>query len=185
MPHIKLKENSLPGIIGLVDFRPDMGKYLYQMAQGILHGPSPIPSAFRELIATYVSNKNECEFCTKSHAATARILLGEDAHWVDEVIKDLFESSVNRKTRAMLNLAGQVAISGKHVRASDINWAKQEGMDDIEIHDTVLIAAAFCMYNRYVEGLGSSLPENDSFYEERAQLMAKGYNRVGSGEAVA
>ena len=182
MAHIQLKENPQPGIIGLVDFRPDMGKYLYQLAQGILHGESPILVAFRELIATYVSARNECEFCTKSHAATARLLLKEDAHWVDEVIKDLFESTVNKKTRAMLNLAGQVALGGKNVRKSDISWARMEGMDDVEIHDTVLIASAFCMYNRYVEGLNSPLPQNDSFYDERAQIMATGYKRVGSKE---
>jgi len=152
------------------------------MAQGVLHGESEIPVAFRELIATYVSKQNECEFCTKSHAATARLLLGTDAHWVDEVLKGLTASSVNQKIKAMLNLAGRVAISGKSVKNHDVIWARNEGMSDNEIHDTVLIAAAFCMYNRYVEGLGSDLPKDDSFYDERAKKMAEGYNRVGSKE---
>jgi hypothetical protein len=50
------------------------------------------------------------------------------------------------------------------------------GATDLEIHDTVLIAAAFCMYNRYVDGLATSAPRDPEFYiATGARLAEEGY----------
>jgi hypothetical protein len=53
---------------------------------------------------------------------------------------------------------------------------RAEGATDLEIHDTVLIAAAFCMFNRYVDGLGTSAPDDPAQYAASAQhLVRHGY----------
>jgi alkylhydroperoxidase family enzyme len=77
--------------------------------------------------------------------------------------------------KALLHIAGKVQISGRAVMAADIAAAREQGADDREIHDTVLIAAAFSMFNRYVDGLGSWTPTDPAVYEEMGRRMAKGY----------
>lgn len=174
MAHIKVEE-GIPGIRSLVLFRPETGKPLYDLAQVLLRGPSTLSEAERELIAAYVSYRNDCLFCMSSHAAASRCLYGEDKKLVDEVLQDMQRSHVSDKMKALLHIAGKVQILGKEVKPEDIAAAKALGADDREIHDTVLIAAAFCMFNRYVDGLASFTPTDASAYEEMGERMAKGY----------
>jgi uncharacterized peroxidase-related enzyme len=175
MAHIKVEE-GVPGIRSLVLFRPETGKPLYDLAQVLLRGPSQLKEAERELIATYVSHLNNCMFCMNSHAAAARCLYGDENNIVDEVLKDMRQSKVNSKMKALLTIAGKVQISGKEVTPADISLARALGADDSEIHDTVLIAAAFCMFNRYVDGLASFTPTDATAYKEMGKRMAeKGY----------
>lgn len=175
MAHIQVPEN-VPGIRSLVMFRPEMGQSLYHLAQTLLRGSSPLTEAERELIAAYVSHRNNCMFCRNSHAAASRCLYGDERMIVDEVLKDMEESSVSDKLKALLQIAGKVQISGKEVTTEDIDAAKDLGATDIEIHDTVLIAAAFSMFNRYVDGLASWTPTDPKAYEEMGiRLAENGY----------
>ena len=175
MAYIKTEE-GVPGIRSLVLFRPETGKPLYELAQVLLRGASPLSEAERELIAAYVSYKNNCMFCWSSHAAAARCLYGDEKNIVDEILKDRNEDHISDRMKALLNIAGKVGVSGKEVNDEDIDLARKHGADDRMIHDTVLIAAAFCMYNRYVDGLASFTPTDPETYEEMGMRMAiKGY----------
>ena len=175
MAHIKVEE-GVPGIRSLVLFRPETGKPLYDLAQVLLRGPSPLSEAERELIAAYVSHRNDCLFCWNSHAAAARCLYGDEENLVDDVLQDMKQSSVSDKMKALLNIAGKVQILGNKVTLEDIAAARILGADDREIHDTVLIAASFSMFNRYVDGLASFTPIDPVVYEEMGKRMAeKGY----------
>jgi len=174
MAYINVQE-GVPGIRSLVMFRPETGKYLYELAQVLLRGESPLTEAERELIATYVSYRNDCMFCMKSHAAATRCLYGAEANIVDEVLKDFQQAHVSDKMKALLNIAGKVQILGKEVTEEDIAAARALGANDREIHDTVLVAATFSMFNRYVDGLASFTPTNEKEYEEMGKRMAKGY----------
>ena len=169
-------EEGVPGIRSLVLFRPETGRHLYELAQVLLRGESPIPEADRELIAAYTSSKNNCKFCMMSHAAASRELYGDKREIVDCVIHDIDKAKISPKLRALLNIAAKVAVSGKNVLPKDIQAARDEGADDREIHDAVLIAAAFCMYNRYVDGLASFTPTDQALYDEMGvRLATKGY----------
>jgi len=174
MAYINVEE-GVPGIRSLVMFRPETGKHLYDLAQILLRGESPLTEAERELIAAYVSYRNNCMFCWSSHAAAARCLYGDEKNIVDEVLKDMQHSNVSDKMKALLNIAGKVQILGKEVKEEDINEARKCGADDRTLHDTVLIAAAFSMFNRYVDGLASLTPTDPAVYEEMGKRMAKGY----------
>lgn len=175
MAHIKVEE-GVPGIRSLVLFRPETGKPLYDLAQVLLRGPSPLSEAERELIAAYVSHLNDCMFCRNSHAAAARCLYGQEENIVDDVLEDMKQSSVSEKMRALLNIAGKVQVLGNKVTPEDIAVARLLGADDREIHDTVLIAASFSMFNRYVDGLASFTPTDPVVYEQMGKRMAKGYS---------
>lgn len=175
MAHIQVPE-GVPGIRSLVMFRPETGKPLYELAQVLLRGESPLSEAERELIAAYVSKRNDTMFCMMSHAAASRHLYGNDKNIVDEVLKDMQHSQVSDKMKALLNIAGKVQVLGKEVTEEDIAKARMQGADDREIHDTVLIAAAFSMFNRYVDGLASFTPTDPDEYAEMGKRMAeKGY----------
>jgi uncharacterized peroxidase-related enzyme len=175
MAHIKVEE-GVPGIRSLVLFRPETGKPLYELVQVLLRGPSPLTEAERELIAAYVSYRNDCVFCSNSHAVAARCLFGEEKNIVDDVLQDMKRSGINDKMKALLNIAGKVQVSGKEVTPGDVAAARALGADDREIHDTVLIAASFCMFNRYVDGLASFTPTDPVAYEEMGKRMVeKGY----------
>ena len=175
MAHINV-EVGVPGIRSLVLFRPETGKHLYELAQILLRGESPLTEAERELIAAYVSYRNDCMFCMNSHAAAARCLYGEERNIVDDVLADMHQSKVSAKMKSLLHIAGKVQILGKEVTPEDIAEARELGADDQEIHDTVLIAAAFSMFNRYVDGLASFTPTDPVIYEEMGKRMAeKGY----------
>lgn len=175
MAYINVPE-YVPGIRSLVMFRPETGKHLYDLAQVLLRGESPLMQAERELIATYVSHRNNCMFCMSSHAAAARCLYGDEATVVDEVLKDMRAAPISDKLKALLHIAGKVQILGKKVTEEDIAAARKEGAGDREIHDTVLIAASFSMFNRYVDGLASLTPTDPEVYAEMGQRMVeKGY----------
>ncbi|MEJ7587787.1 MAG: peroxidase-related enzyme [Ferruginibacter sp.] len=175
MAHIHIEAN-IPGIRSLVLFRPETGKPLYELAQVLLRGPSSLSEAERELVAAFVSSKNDCKFCMNSHAAAARYLFGEEKNIVDEVLENRKTAAVTEKMKALLNIAGKVQVSGREVCPADIESAKNAGADDREIHDTVLIAATFCMFNRYVDGLAVLTPTDPGIYEEMGKRMAKGYS---------
>lgn len=175
MAHINVPE-GVPGIRSLVMFRPETGKYLYDLAQELLRGESPLSQAERELIAAYVSKRNDCFFCMSSHAAAARCLYNDEEGIVDDVLNDMETADISGKMKALLNIAGKVQILGKEVSSEDIELAKDEGATDKELHDTVLIAAAFCMFNRYVDGLASLTPTDPEAYKEMGKRMVQGYN---------
>jgi uncharacterized peroxidase-related enzyme len=157
-------------------FRPETGKPLYELAQVLLRGESPLSPAERELIAAYVSSRNNTMFCMMSHAAASRSLYGDEKNIVDEVLQNVDGAPVSDKLKALLHIAGKVQILGKEVTEDDVAEARKYGAGDREIHDTVLIAAAFSMYNRYVDGLASWTPTDPEAYVEMGHRMAeKGY----------
>lgn len=178
MAHISLPDESLPGIVGLFAFRPETAAPLGLLADTLLRGESPLSSGERELIAAYVSHLNNCHFCHTSHAAAAMAHLECDLSLIDDIKQDFKEIAVSPKLRALLAIAAKVQKSGKEVTDNDIAAARAEEATDQEIHDTVLIAAAFCMFNRYVDGLGTWAPESHEAYREMGERMAfKGYVR--------
>jgi len=175
MAHIALPE-GMPGILGPMMFRPETAKPLNDLAEVLLRAPSTLTRGERELIAMYVSKLNSCHFCHTSHATFAALQL--DGGWdvVDAVIADPATAPVSPKLRALLAIAAKVQRSGREVTPADVTAARAEGATDVEIHDAVLIAAAFCMFNRYVDGLGTWAPaERADYAEVGAMIVEHGY----------
>ena len=178
MAHIQLPA-GLPGIVGLLAFSPDTAQPLLALAEVLLRGPNTLTSAEREMIAAHVSYRNHCDFCQLSHSAAAAAHLGGNHDLVDRVKIDPETTEVSSKLKALLNIAGKVQQGGKRVSAEDVAGARQQGATDKEIHDTVLIAAAFCMYNRYVDGLATPHSLEPADYREMGERMAhQGYGNA-------
>ena len=180
MPHIALPE-GLPGITGGFAFRPETAAPMRELAEILLRGPSSLSSGEREMIATFVSARNECNFCRDSHRAAAAHHLGGNYDLVDAVRDDHASAPISGKLRALLTIAGKVQQGGKQVMGEDVARARNEGATDVEIHDVILIAAAFCMYNRYVDGLATWTPADPDAYDRMGRSMAaQGYFRPKS-----
>jgi uncharacterized peroxidase-related enzyme len=178
MPHIALPE-GLPGIRGAMAFRPETARPLNDLVETLLHSPGTLSTGERELIATYVSHLNDCYYCQTIHGAIAAASLNDDEDLVKRVKADFQHADITEKLKALLIIAGKVQKGGKHVTAEDVEHARSLGATDLEIHDTVLISAAFCMYNRYVDGLGTWQPRDEAMYRERGKRVAReGYVTV-------
>jgi uncharacterized peroxidase-related enzyme len=183
MAHIKLPD-GLPGIVGPLTYRPETAKPLSELAEVLLRGPNTLTSAERELIASYVSFQNDCYFCHTSHGAAAAHHLNGNEQLVVDVKTDLDRADISDKLKALLLIAGKVQQGGKNVTSADVERARKEGATDLEIHDTVLIAAAFCMYNRYVDGLATWAPTDANLYRQMgARLAEHGYIREDAAPA--
>jgi uncharacterized peroxidase-related enzyme len=177
MAHIDLPP-GLPGIRGPMAFRPETARPLSELADVLLHGPGTLSLAEREMIAAHVSARNECAYCRDSHAAIATAHCGDEA-LVARVTAEGERAPVSPKLQALLAIAARVQEGGRNVRAEDVERARSQGATDLEIHDTVLIAAAFCMFNRYVDGLATWTPTDPASYRERAAVVARdGYAAV-------
>jgi uncharacterized peroxidase-related enzyme len=175
MPHISLTE-GLPGIRGPMVFSPETTKPLCDLVQALLTGPHTLTPAEREMIATYVSSQNDCYYCQHCHGSTAAQHLGgkpADYEFISEIKRNFEVSNLSSKMKALLNIAGRVQKGGKQVTTADVERARQEGGTDKEIHDTALIAAAFCMFNRYVDGLAMWQPSNPQVYREIGQETSR------------
>jgi uncharacterized peroxidase-related enzyme len=184
MAHIQLPVaeelgREFPGILGPMTFRPETAAPLNEWVNVLLRGESSLSRGEREMIATHVSWRNDCYFCQTIHGAVAAAQLGQDEVLVQKVKTDWPSAAISPKLKALLNIAGKVQLGGKHVTAEDISAAHAKGATDLEIHDTVLIAAVFCMCNRYVDGLDTWAPQDPAIYRARAaQIVEHGYTGV-------
>lgn len=178
MPHIPLPAEHI-GIRGAMAFRPETARPLNDLVEILLAGPGTLTKGERELIATYVSSRNCTHFCASIHGMIAAAHLNGDEEVVKQVKTDFTQANISSKLKALLVIAGKVQQDGKLVTTADVDAARKLGATDLEIHDTVLIAAAFCMYNRYVDGLGTWQPADENWYRERGPRVARdGYVKV-------
>lgn len=175
MPHIALN-SAEPGIRGLLRYRPETARPLSELTEVLLRGPSTLTRGERELIAAYVSALNDCMYCASSHSACAAAQLPGGMAVVEQVRADPGAAPVSAKLKALLQIAAAVRDNGHAVTAGHIAHARATGATDVEIHDAILIAAMFCMFNRYVDGLATIAPNDPALYAAGAQrLIAYGY----------
>ena len=176
MAHINLN-NDLPGIRGPMAYRPETAKPLNELAEILLRDDNnTLSRGDRELIGAYVSYLNDCFFCQNVHGAMAQHYMQCDMHFIDSIKQDFTTAAISGKMKSLLAIAAAVQKGGRYVTAALIEQAKEQEATDREIHDTVLIAAAFCMFNRYVDGLGTFAPPDRQLYINRApQRAAEGY----------
>ena len=172
MPHIALT-SAEPGIRGLLRYRPETARPLSELTEVLLRGPGTLTRGERELIAAYVSALNDCRYCSSSHSACAAAQLPGGMALVEQVRADPASAPVSAKLKALLTIASAVAHSGHAVTAEHVADARAAGATDVEIHDTVMISAAFCMFNRYVDGLATIAPEDPALYAAGAQRLIK------------
>src|SRR5580693_8724835 len=127
MPHIQLN-NDLPGIRGLMAYRPELAEPLNALAETLLRDDNnTLTRGERELIGTYVSYLNDCFFCQNVHGAMAGHYLECDIPAIDAIKADYATAPISEKMKSLLSIAASVQKGGKHVRAEQIEKARSEG----------------------------------------------------------
>lgn len=175
-PYISIPE-GLPGIRGPLSLRPDVAQVLGTLAEVVMRADHPLTRGERELIAGYVSHLNNCYFCDMAHSSVAQYYLQCTTDFIEQVKSDFNQADISDKLKALLAIAGSVVKGGEHVTINQVEKAKSFGATDLEIHDVVLIAGMFCMFNRYTDGLNTWAPDNMEFYTNRApEIAEKGYS---------
>ncbi|MBT2212763.1 carboxymuconolactone decarboxylase family protein [Actinomadura sp. NEAU-AAG7] len=182
MPHITMPPELMPGTPGLMRYRPETGRPLSQLAEVLLRGEHSLSRADRELIAAHVSALNDCRFCLHTHGEVSAQQHAEGRTLVDKVLADPASAPISPKLKALLAIAGAVSGSGHDVTEEMVEAARDAGATDTELHDAVLIAAAFCMYNRYCDGLAAVVPEDPAAYVPMAAMIIReGYSTCATG----
>ena len=173
-------QNDLPGIRGPMVYSPETGDALNELAEILLHDDNnTLSRGDREMIGAYVSSLNDCFYCQNVHGALAQHYYACDMQLIDDIKQDHQSTAISPKLKSLLSIAGSVQKGGKYVTTEQIEQAKSLGATDKEIHDTVLIAAAFCMFNRYVDGLNTWAPQDRQVYIDHAKMRAEeGYANV-------
>ncbi|HEU5160896.1 MAG TPA: carboxymuconolactone decarboxylase family protein [Streptosporangiaceae bacterium] len=182
MPYITMPPKTMPGTPGLMDYRKETGRPLSQLAEVLLRDAHSLSRAERELIAARVSELNDCKFCSYTHSEMSAQQHPEGRALVDKAMADPASAPISPKLKALLTIAEAVRESGRSVTQEMVDAAREAGADDTEIHDTVLISAAFCMYNRYCDGLAAVVPEDPAAYVPMAAMIIRdGYSSCATG----
>lgn len=175
---------DVPGILAAMRLTPGLGVHLRALADELLVNPFPgatLVRAEREMLATAVSAANDCFYCMDSHGAFATALLERDHPAFDvgviDVIKTGSSDGLDPKMQALLHIARTVRRDGRQLTAADVDAARDAGAAEADVQLAVLIAAAFSMYNRMVDGLRAKTPPTAEAYRSRAGEIAEhGYS---------
>jgi uncharacterized peroxidase-related enzyme len=175
---------DVPGILAAMRLTPSLETHLRGLADALLVEEYPgatISRGERELIATAVSAGNDCFYCMDSHGAFASELLSRDGtSGVDALVDGikLGESEgVPPKVAALLEIARGVQRNARAVARGEVERALAAGATDADTQLAVLIASAFCMYNRMVDGFRAATPASAEAYRDRASQIAEhGYS---------
>lgn len=163
-------------IWNLLAFAPEASKHLARFSHTVMHQPSPLTPALRELIAAYTSSLNQCEFCMKAHAAVAGHLYG-DEEFVWSVIHDLENSTLAAKEKALLRFVKKVTLESSSITAEDTAALRSVGWSDAEIYYAILASALFNFYNRIVSSSGVHPVSEEAFRNFSKRMSEKGYVR--------
>jgi uncharacterized peroxidase-related enzyme len=181
---------DVPGILTALTLTPALGIHLRGLADELLvddFAGATISRHQREMLATAVSAANDCFYCMDSHGAFASALIersdAPESPALVDAIKLGSSEGFDPKMQALLHIARTVRGEPRELTATDVRAALNTGASDQDVQLAVLIAAAFSMYNRIVEGFRARTPPTPEVYRERAaQIAEHGYSdgRVSS-----
>ena len=175
---------DVPGILAAIRLTPGLGVHLRGLADELLVNDFPgatISRGEREMLATAVSAANDCFYCMDSHGAFANALLEQtgatDLAPLIDVIKLGSSEGLNDKMKALVHIARTVRREPRDLTDADVAAAHAAGATDADVQLAVLIASAFSMYNRMVEGFRArTLPSADAYRARAAEIAAHGYS---------
>ena len=175
---------DVPGILTALRLTPVLGLHLRGLADELLvndFAGATIGRAEREMLATATSAANDCFYCMDSHGAFATALLERDGATervpLIDAIKVGSSDGFDDKMQALLHIARTVRREPRELTAADVAAAHAAGASDADVQLAVLIASAFSMYNRLVEGFRArTLPSADAYQARAAEIAAHGYS---------
>jgi uncharacterized peroxidase-related enzyme len=172
MAYINL-DSSLPGMRSLLNYRPIIAPPLLDLMKLVMRSDEGLSIGERELIATYVSYLNDCTNCHIIHGEVAQCFFEDDPDIIAQIKEKNIDSKLSPRLHMLLSIAKSVQKSGRLVSNHQLSTARDNGITDVEIHDTILISSMFCFFNRYIDGLGLISEDDSASYKERAKMIAE------------
>jgi uncharacterized peroxidase-related enzyme len=153
---------DLPGIVLCFATNPALLKGMLEIAENFVFTDSFLNRRHKEMIATFVSQRNECPYCADSHGAALAMQGGSP-----EVICALREGELDNRlfTRAelaLLKFVEKVNMNSSVVTRADVDAAMQDGWTEGQITEAVHMTALFAAFNRIANGFGLPSPFQES-----------------------
>ena len=157
---------TVPDIMRL---SPEAGRPLFEMHEAVMRGPSALTPGQRELIATYVSGLNGCQYCHGVHAETTKAYADVPAAAVDRLMQDVEFAGFDARLRPILHYAKKLTLAPSSVTADDAAAVYDAGWDEKALHDAILVVCVFNFMNRLLEGHG--IYGNEDLFKSRGPML--------------
>jgi uncharacterized peroxidase-related enzyme len=159
-------------VIKLVKYRPDFGG-AQEITHEAMRGPSAWSIGDRELMAAFVARNNECEWCTRAHAAVAKKAYHDEAR-VAAVLSDLEGAPIQEPLRATLRMLRKLTCQHA-VTADDMRALLCSGVSREQIEDALAVCFAFNITARLANTFGFALASREAYEAGAKYLLARGY----------
>jgi uncharacterized peroxidase-related enzyme len=166
----------IPQIMHLLAFKPEQTQYLSLFTQGVMRGPSPLPSWQRELIAAFTSKLNQCLFWIGSHAAVAAELNG-DRDLIQSILNDLDSAPISAKDRVLYAFIRKMVHDSTTIGQADVEVARKAGWSDEALYDAITVCSLFQFYNNWIDATGVSDMPALGYQMSGQRLATEGYAR--------
>lgn len=154
----KTPHGTVDNVMKAHSLRPHTMQGHIALYRSVLHHPDiTLPLWFLEVIASYTSIKNNCEYSLMHHFMNARRLMKDETR-ADDIYAALQDGEPERmfsgKELALLIYAAKLTVSVGHMNESDIANLRAAGCNDGEILEVNQVVAYFNYSNRLLNGLG-------------------------------
>lgn len=157
---------QVPGILQCFATHPPLLAHMMGLAKSMLFVDGSLGRKHKEMISTFVSASNDCAYCADSHAFAFRVQ-GGTKHALDAVLAcDLKSAAITAEERTLLQLADKVTHDSHSITSADIEATRVAGWTDLQIAETIHVAALFAAFNRVVNAFGLPSQEHLRMFEE-------------------
>ncbi|MGC2636580.1 MAG: hypothetical protein WA294_05345 [Acidobacteriaceae bacterium] len=169
-----VSRQPVPDVLKLVKYRPDFyGSPMSKLTQEAMRGPSVWSVAERELMAAFVANANQCDFCTKTHAAVAQRAYGEGKN-VSVFMSDLDAADLSEPLRATIRML--VKLTREHmVDAEEMRAVLASGASPRQIEEALAVCFSFNVMSRLADAFGFFIAGPEAFEAGAKFLLSRGY----------
>ena len=149
---------TVDNVMRVHSLRPNTMKGHVILYRAALHDDAnTLPMWLQEVIGSYVSLLNDCDYSYANHWANAKHLMGDDAKAdaAEAALKERKpEDAFEGKTLALLRYAQKLTLTPGEMVRDDVTALTEAGVDDGEILEANQIIGYFNYVNRCLNGLG-------------------------------
>jgi uncharacterized peroxidase-related enzyme len=144
----------VPGILTCFATHPPLLEHMLGLAQSMLFTDGALDRANKEMLATFVSSRNRCEYCADSHGHSLRMSGGSTGMLAAAITCDVHSELIDSAQSALLVFVQKVTDDSQSITPVDIQALRTAGWSDLQIAEAIHLAALFACFNRVVNAFG-------------------------------
>ena len=145
---------QVPGILQCFATHPPLLEHMMGLARTMLFTEGALGRKNKELLATFVSSRNQCAYCADSHGSSLLVNGGSPDLLSAALTCDLHSTSIDAHQAALLHFVQKVTDDSQHINPADIETLRAHHFTDLQIAETIHLAALFACFNRVVNAFG-------------------------------